>query len=668
MPAPLPGQETLLMTDEQATARTNPAEVAPGAMSLLYDEVVNGFQTRNITERFNRFQRYAGYKLDSSRSDRTGSELTGMLRLNWYQQLYRNLLASPQEAEAFTRELHDNLTSNHKGLAAALLTAREKMDVAARTAEPRFRKAKTSDEALIRVQQALVDANLGFERSVATLSESELQSLQKNLYRVFAGEAKNGHTLPNRSSGRMLCGLLRKMDRSGLYDAADALSPLSNPALLDQLASISDVPMEGAAHASVTGTVLQRITTPAGDILVGGRESNTYKLDEMANVACVIDLGGNDVYLDGSTAPNRPVIVLLDMAGSDKYHSTRPGVQGGAVLGVSMLIDRDGDDSYQANDVAQGSAIGGIGILIDEAGSDTYRGIRRVQGQALGGVGILIDRDGDDAYRAALWAQGLGNPLGFGVLEDSDGNDHYFVGGYYLDSYEETPGYDGWGQGVGAGLRQVANGGFGTILDGGGDDVYEFDYMAHGGGYWLGVGFARDFGGNDQRLGATRTMYDGRQRRERSFQRFSNGFGCHYALGFLFDDAGDDRYHGTIMGVGMAWDLSIGVLCDFAGNDRYTATGGLTQGNGAEAGIGILFDYDGDDQYSGYGQGRASSGVSYHEYRDCGGNFSFVVDYGGEDGYGCRAKNNTYNQRSSNSGFLIDRPRRVADAENAEVK
>ena len=50
------------------------------------------------------------------------------------------------------------------------------------------------------------------------------------------------------------------------------------------------------------------------------------------------------------------------------------------------------------------------------------------------------------------------------------------------------------------------------------------------------------------------------------------------ALGFCFDDAGDDTYGGTIMGLGFAWDMSVGVLCDFAGNDRYEAARQNTQG------------------------------------------------------------------------------------------
>jgi hypothetical protein len=254
-----------------------------------------------------------------------------------------------------------------------------------------------------------------------------------------------------------------------------------------------------------------------------------------------------------------------------------------------------------------------------------------------------------------MWAQGFGGPLGFGLLDCNVGNNHYYCGGMWRDSYPETPGYEGWGQGVGAGLRQVADGGIGVILDNGGENVYEFDYLSHGGGYWCGVGFARDFSGNTKRL-ITRTAYNGGPRTQPSFQRFGCGWGCHYSLGFCFDDSGDDVYEGTIMGTGMAWDCSMGVLCDFGGNDHYKATGGLTQGTGNQMGFGILFDYDGDDVYEGYGQGYATSNFTYHPMPDCGGNFAFLIDYGGNDKYGCGAKNNSYIERGSSGGFLIDRP------------
>ena len=442
-----------------------------------------------------------------------------------------------------------------------------------------------------------------------------------------------------------------------MYAAANALAPLTDVQLLEQLRKLPEkgnVTMDGA-----TGAIVQRINTPAGDIIVGGKGKNAYELDTMPGVCAVIDLGGDDEYQEGTVSPERPVLVVIDLAGNDNYLASTPGAQGGAVLGISMLLDLEGNDTYRARDVAQGSALGGVGILLDYAGNDVYAGYRRVQGQAIGGIGILIDREGNDRYHAAMWGQGFGGPLGFGLLDDLAGNDHYSLGGLYANSFKpETPGYEGWGQGVGAGLRQVANGGIGVLLEGGGDDRYEYDYMAQGGGYWHGLGFARDFGGNDRRLCGTQNEFDGGKRMEPVFQRYANGWGCHYALGFCFDDAGNDTYGGTIMGLGFAWDMSVGVLCDFSGNDRYEAARENTQGCGAQAGLGILFDYEGKDVYLGQGQGYASPSVSYHSQSSCGGNFSFVVDYGGKDQYGCGVENNSYNQRGSEGGFVIDRPKR----------
>jgi len=629
------------------------APLAPGLMPLLKQEIRDGFRTRQVEADFQRFCAYTAMKLNTTAGEWTNSEVTGNCRLSWYDYLLRRPLDAPAEAERFTRNLHRFLLGNHEGFDQALILARAKMDCGVR--EPRvFPKVTSPEQALEVVQQALTETQTSFAAALAPLAQSEIAELARNLYPVFVGDNRNGHTLNDRGSGRRLCDLMEKMDRRRLFRAADSLAPLVDEGLLRQLKALpeeGDVKVEG-----VSGRIVKKIASPAGTILVGGKEKNVYNLDAMQDVAVVIDLGGDDTYREGSVPLDRPVLIVLDLAGNDQYEGTSPGIQGGAVFGVSMLVDLEGRDLYRARDVAQGSALCGVGILADFAGDDYYVGLRRLQGQAWGGRGILLDRAGNDTYHAAMWAQGFGAPLGFGVLEDVDGKDHYYAGGLYLDSYPETPGYEGWSQGVGAGLRQVADGGIGVILDGGGDDVYEYDYISHGGGYWLGLGFARDFGGNDRRYGGTRTMYNGGPRGEEEFQRFGCGFGCHYALGFCFDDEGDDTYGGTIMGLGFAWDDAVGVLCDFGGNDRYEATGGGTQGNGAQAGLGIIFDYMGNDVYLGYGQGYASPSISYHPMPQCGGNFSFVIDYGGNDSYGCGAENNTYNVRGAESGFLIDRP------------
>lgn len=648
---------------QDVEAAGNP--LAAGMIALLQQEMVAGLRDRRIDSQFAQFCRFLGSKLTNTAGPYPTSEVTALCRLSWYDHLLRNPIKAPAEAEEFTRQLHEALRSDEDGLLRALAIARTKMDL--KPQQPsKPRSVQSANEALEAVKEAICGAQTGYSQALSTLTRNEVAEMGRSLYPVFVGQNQNGHTLADRGSGRRLCELLMKLDRNGLYAAVEALAPLTNPALLEQLAQI---PEEGEVSIpGATGPMLRHILTPAGTIVIGGRGKNVYDLDKMGNVNVLIDLGGDDVYQEGTVSLQRPLLVIIDLAGNDVYRGSSPAIQGSAILGISMLLDVAGNDVYQARDLAQGSALGGAGILIDYAGDDVYTGLRRLQGQATGGVGICLDRAGNDRYHAALWAQGVGGPAGFGVLDDLDGKDHYYGGGLYLDSYEETPGYDGWSQGVGSGLRQVANGGIGVILDGGGDDVYEFDYMGHGGGYWLGLGFARDFGGNDQRLGATRKAYDGGPRRETVFQRFSNGLGCHYALGFCFDDYGNDSYDGTIMGLGFGWDASVGYLCDFEGNDRYLATGGAVQGTGAQASLGVLFDYSGDDVYQGYNQAYANPSISYHQMPECGGNFSFVVDYGGNDTYGCGVQNNSYTTRGSVGGFLIDRPSRAEAAKTTAAQ
>ena len=639
---------------QESTVDTVGEPYAPGMMQLLRDEIVNGLNRRGIAHRFAQFQSYADGRLDASAGRYTGSELAGNCRLSWYDRMMRNMLDAPAEAERFTRELHTTVRDDRQGLAKTLAIAAAKLDLSPRKVRESVPPA-TPEQALEVIKQALTQAQVSYCAALAPLDKSEIQELQVNLVPVLTTQNQVGHTLNDRGTGRRLCDLMEKMDRNSMYVAADALAPIADVRLLEQLKSL---PADGNVRVlGVTGRVVARINTPSGAIIIGGKGPKTYQLDQMRDVAVVIDLGGGNTYYEGTVGLDRPVLVVINLGGNNTFSGVQPGIQGGAVLGVSMLLTLGDNNVYDAQDIAQGSAVAGVGIQIDYGGHNRYRGIRRVQGQALGGIGILIGRGGYNDYHAALWAQGMGAPLGFGLLDNVKGNNHYYCGGMWRNSYyPETPGYEGWGQGVGGGLRQVADGGIGVILDGGGENTYEFDYLAHGGGYWCGMGFARDFGGNTKRL-ITRTAYNGGPRAYESFQRFGCGWGCHYAMGFCFDDSGDDVYEGTIMGTGMAWDCSMGVLCDFAGNDHYTATGGIVQGSGAQMGFGILFDYKGDDVYEGYGQGYASPSISYHHLPECGGNFSFLIDYGGKDTYGCGAENNSYIQRGDSGGFLIDRPR-----------
>jgi|GEM_PF-740717 len=636
-------------------------------LKLMYDEIVNGLRTRNVASRYDMWKRFARGVMRDTAGVNTRSELDGRSRLEWFLKLYDEPVRSVFEVEEYSRELYVGFSGNHRHLAELMPGIRARMDVPKRESGTiRFPLCTTPMEALAEVKRSLLIAASAHARAFSTLAPADFTELTQNFVNTFVGSGcVNGHTIPARSVGRKHVDIFTRVDISALYDGAEALLPLTNTALLDLLVRLPD---DALPQVVMNGQRFQRISTAAGDIIIGGRgRNNVFDLDspEMREVICVISFGEHDTFREGTCDLNRPVLVILALGKQNTFVGTRPGIQGGSIMGISMLLDRGGNSTYTAGDVAQGSTMGGVGILINYDGGNRYTARRRVQGHALLGLGLLIDRGpGNASYKAALWAQGYGAPGGFGLLSNSgNGNNHYYCGGLYIDSYPEHPGYDGWAQGVGAGIRQVANGGIGVILSGTGNDVYEVDYFGHGGGYWLGVGIARDFGGNDVRHGTTLSDYNGRPRpgpgTQSRWTRFVNGWGCHYAVGYLFDDDGDDVYGGQIMGTGMAWDLAYGILADFGGSDRYTSTGNMKHGVGAEASIGVLFSYGGNDTFAGRSQGLATTNVTYHPPA-AGGNFSFLINYGGENQYGTGnqrvAQGHSYSQRGSASGFIIDRP------------
>jgi len=633
--------------------------LAAGIVKLVSPEIEAQLKEGNVTSRFQQFRSYAASRLAATRGDYTSSEINGLARLKWYEHLLLNPLNVPCETEEFTRLLHAGLAAKScKGFRFALEQARSKMDVPQSSTLGGSERTwgKEDSDPYKRLEAILVDARKTCVRTVEPLTADELKEVARRAYYVLTTNTAVGHTVNDRGSALRMVRLMQKMDRAAQWDLADILVSVCDEEFLQSLRTSMPKDSRPVPVAGVSGDVLKRIETAAGTVLIGGPGNNEYRLEEMKDVAAIVDLGGNDVYLEGVVSIERPILMIIDLAGDDRYQGKLPGIQGSSIIGGSILVDCAGNDIYWGQDVAEGSTLGGVGILVDMGGDDQYLGYRRVQGQAIGGIGLLVDYGGKDDYRAAMWAQGFGGPLGFGLIDDLEGDDHYYVGGRFYDSYPETPGYDGWGQGVGSGIRGAANGGIGVLLEGSGDDVYEFDYFGQGGGYWLAIGLARDFAGNDRRVGATLNAYDRSSRTQQRFQRFGNGWGCHYGVGALIDDLGNDSYDGSIMGTGFGWDLSVGFLLELSGDDEYLARVGGVQGQGAQASLGVLYDFEGKDTYRGTSQGYSSSSITYHPYPTCGGNFSFVVDYGGTDEYGSRVRNNAVSRRGM-SGFVVDRPK-----------
>jgi hypothetical protein len=228
----------------------------------------------------------------------------------------------------------------------------------------------------------------------------------------------------------------------------------------------------------------------------------------------IIDLGGNDVYMDrvGSYGPGAgqplPVAAILDLGGSDRYQTTTlsNGVdaawaQGAGIGGIALIVDVQGSDQYTASLTdnattcsgswlaqllfAQGAGLLGVGGILDVTGNDVY-------------VARNVNDIEDDCHWgwAYTFAQGAGVFLGVGLLADGSGDDRY-------DAYSQEQGkWDNVAQTMAQG---AAAGGAGVLADAGGRDKYSADSLAQF-GMWRNKGaFAYTFA-QGATLGTGRTL------------------------------------------------------------------------------------------------------------------------------------------------------------------
>lgn len=394
-----------------------------------------------------------------------------------------------------------------------------------------------------------------------------------------------------------------------------------------------------AAGNSWTGFSVT-IETPAGLIVISDGADHTYDPAELGTsaIALLVDTGGNDTYLipaGANASLDNPVSILIDLGGDDIYGYVESGAspdplllapdadgrwdptgppnetngpfslsdvnrQGAGRMGIGMLFDLGGgEDIYTSLRISQGFGVLGIGVLYDDGGNDLYQAEAAAQGAGVFGIGILMDDGGNDDYTTYHCSQGFAYALGYGLLYDDSGDDSYIahrgdpeLGGYPLYFNPQNPGKSNssMSQGFGFGRRAdftdgvFMSGGFGTLRDRDGNDVYEVDIFGQGAGYWFGTGILADGGGSDS--------YGGRW--------YVLGAGAHYATGIFIEEGGDDTYSADLplmnASLGLGHDWSLGVFADEAGDDTYYAPS-LSVGAGNADGFGYFLDIEGDDEY-----------------------------------------------------------------------
>ena len=444
-----------------------------------------------------------------------------------------------------------------------------------------------------------------------------------------------------------------EIDFAHLINAAEVLTQLSNPQWLSKLETAFDSHVETShLHPAMTGEIKSLRKTPFGLLVIGGTGQNTYELN--ADIAVVVDLGGNDIYrgtIASASDVNQSNRVVIDLSGNDQYHSTVLGLATGR-LGVGFLFDRSGNDEYRLAPGSGGAGFAGVGLLLDSAGNDHYWGSKLTQGAAVGGAGVLIDEAGDDTFTSFGYSIGFGGPLGTGTVIDGSGNDRYQCGDIYSSGYNATdapesrPGdplfqYTGFCLGVGSGIRMRSKnpeqqgyslaGGMGLLLDLTGNDQYQSANFSQGLGYFYGAGTKLDLAGNDIHNAA----------------RYGHGASAHYGVGLFIDSEGDDHYGSTGPGYNgaTAWDRSVAFSVDAGGgNDVYDLSRSTGLGRADHNSFSLFIDEGGNDQY----QVPDGLGVTTDN------SISGFFDLGGCDDYVARS---TEDERRQRNGGTVVRPK-----------
>lgn len=356
----------------------------------------------------------------------------------------------------------------------------------------------------------------------------------------------------------------------------------------------------------VEGTVLYYAQHDFGYVVVGDTTDNVYH----DPFALIVDLGGDDEYIAATVTQG--ISVIIDRQGDDRYHGDDYAIACG-FFGCSIVIDEEGDDTYQAQNYSLGCGIFGCGVLLDRDGNDRYDGDTFTQGAGGFGIGILKDEKGNDIYQAALYAQGFASTYGIGILGDRAGNDMYLTRAKYTDEIRYLDHYLSLSQGFTIGFRPDLSAGLGFIFEGGGNDYYCGDIFAQGSSYWYGIGAIVDDGGND-----TYSAY-----------QYAQGAGTHITVGLLIDKKGNDNYVAKGVSQGCGHDLSFGLLLDSEGDDSYVAFD-LSQGAGNANGTGLLIDESGDDTYS---VKKLHNTQGYGDFRREYGSIGVLLDIKGTDTY-----------------------------------
>lgn len=395
--------------------------------------------------------------------------------------------------------------------------------------------------------------------------------------------------------------------------------------------SCLDTLIEQSGSLDLHGPEAAQLTlrTPYGPIIVGSQGNDHYSFTDTPFL--IIDSAGDDIYENeyAKSDHNRPFSFVIDLQGEDRYtsQSTSYGA-GSSFFGCSGLYDLgDGSDRYDGDVRCFGYSFAGVSVLYDEMGDAQFNSKISSLGSSDCGVALLINGDGNDTYRSIHASQGYGALGGFGALIDRSGHDTYIAAATpALVPSAQLPDHNFSAcQGFGAGFFGPNQngvslpGGFGILIDGQGDDLYQAGVFAQGSGYGYGIGLLVDCSGNDRYQAAWYAM----------------GAAAHQGCGVFLDSEGNDEYSVThYMMAGCATDYSVASFWDKEGDDMYSASN-TSYGSALFNALAIFVDRQGNDSYRLNGtQGFGFTQNEHHAtLRGLWPTYGLFFDLGGIDQY-----------------------------------
>ena len=312
---------------------------------------------------------------------------------------------------------------------------------------------------------------------------------------------------------------------------------------------------------------------------------------ELPRIDLQIDTPLGAIIIDTNITDNKRDIatplLLVDVGGNDHYNF-RAKLSGQR---ISIVLDIGGNDSYVATDIAScpAAAVLGYGILWDSAGNDHYAGRSFAQSAALFGAALLMDGGGNDSFVGEQFVQGYAVG-GAALLIKRGGNDHY-------SAINRSQAF--------AGPRGTA-----VLLDTSGNDDYSLaatpvllpSAQLPGENLSLGQGSASgiraEFSDGISLAGGTGLLMDLDGNDRYTAQVFAQGSGYFSAVGLLVDGGGQDEFRGKWYVQGAAAHDAVGVLIKRGErNDSYVATHSTSIGAAHDGSLAIFIDEGGDDRY-----------------------------------------------------------------------